>query len=95
MTTYPSSDASTLLGFDMALGISEKAINDQLALLYKTPRVVLPLPTPTENQPPTSYLIERKVDMSYRVLDASGNVVLNDDGTEMWSDDSITGWYVV
>jgi len=91
---YPSSDTSTLLGFDMALGISERAINDQLALLYKTPRVVLPLPKPTETPPPTSYLIERRVNMNYRVLDMSGNIAKNDDGTDMWSDDSVTGWYV-
>jgi hypothetical protein len=95
MEKYPSSDTTTLRGFDMALSISEKTINDQLALLYKTPRVVLPLPIPTKEPPPTSYLIEHRVNMRYPIIDEeTGDIMKDDDGEDVWSSNEVLGWYV-
>ena len=83
-TSIPSNNPATLKAFDMAVAISEEALNKQLDLLYHTPVNPLPLPEPGTVPPLQEYLIQRNVRMHYPKINA--------DGTEGDSDEGIDGW---
>lgn len=88
----PSNDPTTLRAFDMAVAISEEALNKQLDLLYHTPVKTLPLPQPGTTQPKQEYLIKHDVSMHYPETDPDGNVILNEDGSALMSASGIDGW---
>jgi hypothetical protein len=83
-TSIPSNDPTTLKAFDMAVAISEEALNKQLDLLYHTPVKPLPLPEPGTTQPAQEYLIQRAVRMHYPETGPDGEEIESDAGIDGW-----------